>query len=318
MDSSANEYLPLFQDVFEILNKEGDGSITTKELGTVIRALGRQPSDAELQDMINEVDADGNGSIEFPEFCKLLETKLTDLDKEDELREAFRIYDKDNNGYIGLSEIRTVMTALGEKMSDEEIDDLIREADLDQDGRISFDEFVNMMTSGESKLKHKGTPLLFSPQTQKKLKHKMEWTEDQVQEFRDAFSVFDRGGTGTITSTELGSVMRNLGQNPTEAELYDLIDEIDVDGNGEIDFMEFIQAMANRMQALNSEEELKEAFKVFDRDDDGYISQTELRSVMMNLGERFSDEEFDEMMKEIDLDNDGKISFTEFVNAMKY
>lgn len=79
--------------------------------------------------------------------------------------------------------------------------------------------------------------------------------------------------------------MRSLGQNPTEAELQDMINEVDVDGNGTIDFPEFLTMMARKMRDTDSEEEIKEAFKVFDKDGNGYISAAELRHVMTNLGE---------------------------------
>ena len=63
-------------------------------------------------------------------------------------------------------------------------------------------------------------------------------TEEQIAEFKEAFSLFDKDGDGTITTKELGTVMRSLGQNPTEAELQDMINEVDVDGSGTIDFPE--------------------------------------------------------------------------------
>ena len=59
-----------------MFDKDGDGTITTKELGTVMRSLGQNPTEAELQDMINEVDADGNGTIDFPEFLTLMARKM--------------------------------------------------------------------------------------------------------------------------------------------------------------------------------------------------------------------------------------------------
>merc|ERR1711924_481150 len=71
-------------------------------------------------------------------------------------------------------------------------------------------------------------------------RHKMadQLTEEQIAEFKEAFSLFDKDGDGTITTKELGTVMRSLGQNPTEAELADMINEVDADGSGTIDFPE--------------------------------------------------------------------------------
>jgi uncharacterized tellurite resistance protein B-like protein len=92
---------------------DGDGTITTKELGTVMRSLGQNPTEAELQDMINEVDADGNGTIDFPEFLTMMARKMRDTDSEEEIKEAFKVFDKDGNGYISAAELRHVMTNLG-------------------------------------------------------------------------------------------------------------------------------------------------------------------------------------------------------------
>jgi len=121
------------------------GTIRTKDLGTALRALGQNPTDAELQDMINEVDADGNGTIDFPEFLSLMARKMKDTDTEEELVEAFKVFDTDGSGFISAAEMRHVMTNLGEKLTDEEVDEMLREADVDDTGRINYAEFVNMM-----------------------------------------------------------------------------------------------------------------------------------------------------------------------------
>uniref|UniRef100_A0A7R9VA58 Calmodulin n=1 Tax=Chlamydomonas euryale TaxID=1486919 RepID=A0A7R9VA58_9CHLO len=141
-------------------------------------------------------------------------------------------------------------------------------------------------------------------------------SEDQVAEFREAFALFDKDGSGAITTRELGTVMRSLGQNPTDAELQDMINEIDEDGNGIIDFQEFLKLMARKMKENDDDDRLRNAFKVFDRDGNGYISAAELRYIMCNLGERLSDEELEDMIQEADVDGDGQINFTEFVDLM--
>merc|ERR1712223_2181759 len=146
-DQLTEEQIAEFKEAFSLFDKGGDGTITTMELGTVMRSLGQNPTEAELQDMINEVDADGNGTIDFPEFLTMMARKMKDTDSEEEIREAFRVFDKDGNGFISAAELRHVMTNLGEKLTDEEVDEMIREADIDGNGQVNYEEFVTMMTS---------------------------------------------------------------------------------------------------------------------------------------------------------------------------
>ncbi|CAF1334724.1 unnamed protein product, partial [Didymodactylos carnosus] len=136
------------------------------------------------------------------------------------------------------------------------------------------------------------------------------FTEEQIQEFRQAFLLYDKDSDGAISPKVLGSVMRTLGQNPTEDELKGLINEFDCEGKGLIDFNEFLQMMAKRANEHESEEdELREAFRVFDKNGNGFIKVAELRHVMTNLGEQFSDNEVDEMLREIDTSGNGIIRY---------
>ncbi|XP_045176843.2 calmodulin-like [Mercenaria mercenaria] len=143
----TEEQISELKEAFSLFDKDGDGTITTKELGTVMRSLGMNPTGAELQDMINEVDADASGTIDFSEFINLMANKMNDTDTEKEMLDAFRVFDKDGNGQISAAELRLVMTNLGEKLTDEEVNEMIREADTDGDGQINYEEFVAMMTS---------------------------------------------------------------------------------------------------------------------------------------------------------------------------
>ena len=144
-------------------------------------------------------------------------------------------------------------------------------------------------------------------------------------EFRQAFHLYDKDADGAISPKVLGSVMRTLGQNPTEDELKGLINEFDCEGKGLIDFNEFLQMMAKRADEHNEEEELRQAFRVFDKNGNGFIKVAELRwaeknihvnassssfrHVMTNLGEQFTDTEVDEMLEEIDVAGNGIIRY---------
>ena len=132
---------------FSLFDKDGDGTITTKELGTVMRSMGQMPSEKELRDMINEVDSDGNGFIDFQEFLTLVARKMmTEKETDEEMMQAFKVFNRDGDGFISAPELRLVMVNLGEKLTDEEIQEMIREVDVDGDGQINFEEFKRLMT----------------------------------------------------------------------------------------------------------------------------------------------------------------------------
>lgn len=88
----------------------------------------------------------GNGTIDFPEFLTMMARKMKDTDSEEEIREAFRVFDKDGNGFISAAELRHVMTNLGEKLTDEEVDEMIREADIDGDGQVNYEGTLKSST----------------------------------------------------------------------------------------------------------------------------------------------------------------------------
>ncbi|BFZ07237.1 hypothetical protein BsWGS_10276 [Bradybaena similaris] len=142
--------------------------------------------------------------------------------------------------------------------------------------------------------------------------------EKQMQELTDAFRIFDKNKDGSISCDELGEVLRSMGQNPTKADLNVMINEMDPNENGRIEFKEFVDAMCKI--GINTREQeadkLRDAFRVFDSNGDGFIFANELRHAMTSMGEPLTDEEVDKMMDEADINGDGKVNYEEFVRMM--
>lgn len=143
------------------------------------------------------------------------------------------------------------------------------------------------------------------------------FTDEQIQEYREAFNLFDKDGDGNISTPELLTVMRSLGHNPSQDDIMDMIKEVDKNGNGKIEFNEFLLLMDKKMKAFESEELIREAFEVIDTTGEGYITLTKLRHVVQDLGLNLTDEEMDEMILEADPSGDGRVSYQEFVDIMQ-
>jgi calmodulin len=136
-----NEYL----EAFKIFDRNNDGQITQDELKLLLNNIGQKPSDSEIQDMINEIDIDGDGKINFDNFITLMEKKLRDHDDEEELIETFKVFDKDGIGFITYNNLKDVIKSLGLNYTDDEIMEMIKECDLDKDMMINYDEFTKMV-----------------------------------------------------------------------------------------------------------------------------------------------------------------------------
>ena len=134
-----------FKDVFTMFDKDGDGTVSTKELGVVMRALGQNPTDEELWEMIKEVDQDCSGEIDFDEFCLLMIKKMSENEPEEELYEVFKMFDKNGDNRVDHYDLIKIFEELGERVTDEECRTMIRTHDIDGDEELSFEEFVNLM-----------------------------------------------------------------------------------------------------------------------------------------------------------------------------
>ncbi|XP_012507565.1 PREDICTED: centrin-1 [Propithecus coquereli] len=156
-----------------------------------------------------------------------------------------------------------------------------------------------------------------SASQKKKVGPKPELTEEQKQEVREAFDLFDSDGSGTIDVKELKVAMRALGFEPRKEEMKKMIADVDKEGTGKISFNDFLAVMTQKMAEKDTKEEILKAFKLFDDDETGKISFKNLKRVANELGEHLTDEELQEMIDEADRDGDGEVSEEEFLRIMK-
>merc|ERR1711872_376118 len=125
-----------------------DGAIPADNVGGILAMMGMKVKPSALREIIEDIDEDGSGLLEFGEFCRLAAKFLVEEDEEalkKELKEAFRIYDKEGNGYISTDTLKEILKELDNKLSDEDIDNIIEEVDEDGSGTLDFDEFMEMM-----------------------------------------------------------------------------------------------------------------------------------------------------------------------------
>ncbi|KAL7418061.1 EF-hand protein [Mrakia frigida] len=137
-------------------------------------------------------------------------------------------------------------------------------------------------------------------------------TQDSTKE---AFSLFDKKGRGSIGQDQLGDLLRALGQNPTQAEVNSLRSGL---GGGEVDYNTFVSIL-NRpggFEPAGTLPEFTKAFKVFDKEDSGFIAVGEIKYILTQLGERMEDGEVEELLKMANVTADGQVNYEQFIKTV--
>ena len=125
-----------------------EGAIPVDQVGSILSMMGMKVKPSALREIIEDIDEDGSGLLEFAEFCQLAAKFLVEEDEEalkKELKEAFRIYDKEQLGYISIETLKEILRELDNKLTEDDLDGIIEEVDEDGSGTLDFDEFMEMM-----------------------------------------------------------------------------------------------------------------------------------------------------------------------------
>jgi len=149
------------------------------------------------------------------------------------------------------------------------------------------------------------------------LREKMSITKDQMEELKQCFKLCDKSGKGNVTKIDLISLMKSVGEEIDDDDIKEIFYEIDVDSDGTVDFIDFLSFMSKIVKQKIPDEDVEKCFKVFNEEDDGYLTIRGLQRVFLSLGQKPSDEELKEMMAFIDPENqDGLIQYDVFKNYL--
>ncbi|KFO24576.1 Myosin light chain 6B [Fukomys damarensis] len=274
------DQLEEFKEAFELFDRVGDGKILYSQCGDVMRALGQNPTNAEVLKVLGNPKSDELKSrrVDFETFLPMLQAVAKNRDQgtyEDYL-EGLRVFDKEGNGKVMGAELRHVLTTLGEKMTEEEVETVLAGHE-DSNGCINYEEF------------------------------------------KEAFQLFDRTGDGKILYSQCGDVMRALGQNPTNAEVLKVLgnpksDEMNVKVLDFEHFLPMLQTVAKNKDQ-GTYEDYVEGLRVFDKEGNGTVMGAEIRHVLVTLGEKMTEEEV-EMLVAGHEDSNGCINYEELVRMV--
>jgi myosin light chain 6 len=147
MSSLSEDQISEYQETFSLFDNKGDGKIFAHQMGEVLRAMGQNPTEAEVRKCGYQNDMDTR--ISFEMFLPILQTisKNRDHPTADDFVEGFRVFDKDQNGTISSAELRHLLTSLGERLTDEEVEQLLQGHE-DAQGNINYEEFVKSVMLG--------------------------------------------------------------------------------------------------------------------------------------------------------------------------
>lgn len=243
----TNDKIKVLQDAFDSVDRDKKGSLNEADLYALMQKLGKSLSRSQVKEIMREMDFNGNGLLEFDEFC-VLEIKMNrsrpraDLikyrdyldDKMIQLLEFhFAKQDTTGCGFLTHSQIENILEQTGKSATAEEVEEVLAELDKEQTGEFDFDKFAAFWA--------------VIIKRRKPLNYREFLEKEDVAKFRKYFKDADTRGRGCLTSNELDSALRNMGGGwslrRVQQKCHALWQEFDEDGSGTIDFQEFLSMM---------------------------------------------------------------------------
>eukprot|EP00092_Neocalanus_flemingeri_P026177 GFUD01028374.1.p1 GENE.GFUD01028374.1~~GFUD01028374.1.p1 ORF type:complete len:1019 (+),score=296.62 GFUD01028374.1:74-3058(+) len=321
MEAVVDRFRRMYPDVLQVkeqFNKydaDGDGNITAEEMENGMTEFKDFTRD-QAKFAFELADTNEDGKIDISEFVSLMfpsaKEAIANLRKAfkgpDDVARKFKLWDSDGDGKISFEELKESAAKDTSKfLTEEDINSIFIVGDLNLDGEIDEGEFAKLMLPSISDIVAK-----------------FRYAHKSVEDVRKAFKTYDRDGDGSIDRGELHKALTNYKFNFSDQEVDIIFVAGDIDGDGSVDFEEFMYLMCPSTSQIVKKfrenyktiNEVKAAFRKFDKNRDGGLSKSELSRMMMSTGHSFTDMEIDAIMNLGDRDGDGEIDLEEFMFLM--
>ena len=147
IDNLSQDKIKEYKNVFNLYDSNKDGIVNSDELENILKSININVSDEEIKEIIEELGLEGNGEVNFEDFVSIVNRREKDVDSEEEVLKAFKLFDKEGNGLININELKNIMLSVGNNIKEEELNDMLKEADTDMDGYINYEEFIRSLLS---------------------------------------------------------------------------------------------------------------------------------------------------------------------------
>ena len=148
--------LQSLKQVFSWIDQDDNGSVEPEEIASVLKKFGFKLSKEEIEDIMADLDKNGDGVMDFEEFATLMDRRMSINSHRSEIHDTFQVFDVDKDGFISFTDLKITLQSLGEDVTDQDVKDMIKEFDTKQDGKIDLEEFMLMMAANEDEATKSG------------------------------------------------------------------------------------------------------------------------------------------------------------------